>query len=317
MHFCTFPFLAVMADTTRLASPSRICKSAKLQFCIFACLHFSILGCHGWHNSPGWPQLNMQKCKAAVLHFCIFTWESWHSWQCKTAKMLEHARTQTLHFSTLFWYGWHEQGKDVVAGKAAVLHFCIFSWESWHNWQCKIAKMLKHARTQTLHFSTFSGVQLAWARQGCGGWHKQHMQKCICIFALSAGTAGMGMGKERVVWLAQVEYAKMQKCIFPLSAGMLAWVKRMAWLAQTEYAKVQRCSFCIFALSAVMAGTVKLMTCKWYLQTHTFCTWLVRLAWAKDGATSPTGHWILELWPATKKNWAMQASLAQAECEKV
>ena len=36
LHFCTFPFLAVMADTTRLAGPSRICKSAKLQFCIFA-----------------------------------------------------------------------------------------------------------------------------------------------------------------------------------------------------------------------------------------------------------------------------------------
>ena len=189
----------------------------------------------------------------------------------------------------------------------------------------KNAWICKNTNFAIFHFSL---VQLAWAKQGCGGWHKQHMQKCICICALSAGTAGMGMGKERVVWLAQVEYAKMhfcafgwygkmQKCIFPLSAGMLAWVKRMAWLAQTEYAKVQRCSFCIFALSAVMAGTVKLMTCKWYLQTHTFCTWLVRLAWAKDGATSPTGHWILELWPATKKNWAMQASLAQAECEKV
>ena len=53
----------------------------------------------------------------------------------------------------------------------------------------------------------------------------------------------------------------------------------------------ERCSFCIFALSAVMAGIVKLMKCKWYLQKHTFCTWLVRLAWAKDGAKSPTDHW--------------------------
>ena len=36
LHVCTFPFWAVMADTTRLAGPSRIYKSAKLQFCIFA-----------------------------------------------------------------------------------------------------------------------------------------------------------------------------------------------------------------------------------------------------------------------------------------
>ena len=36
LHVCTFPFWAVMADTTRLAGPSWICKSAKLQFCIFA-----------------------------------------------------------------------------------------------------------------------------------------------------------------------------------------------------------------------------------------------------------------------------------------
>ena len=27
------------------------------------------------------------------------------------------------------------------------------------------------------------------------------------------------------------------------------------------------------------------------LAKHTFCTWLVQLAWAKDGAKSPTDHW--------------------------
>ena len=103
-------------------------------------------------------------------------------------------------------------------------------------------------------------VRLAWAKQGRGGgWHNQNMQKCKSALL-----------RFRLVWLA--------------------WVKRIAWLAQKEYAKVQRCSFCIFALSAVMAGIVKLMKCKWYLQKHTFCTWLVRLAWAKDGAKSPTDH---------------------------
>ena len=69
------------------------------------------------------------------------------------------------------------------------------------------------------------------------------MQKCICIFALSPGTAGMG--KERVVWMAQVEYAKvLQNCNFALSAGMAGMGKeRVVWLAQVEYAKLQKCAF--------------------------------------------------------------------------
>ena len=75
------------------------------------------------------------------------------------------------------------------------------------------------------------------------------MQKCICIFALSAGTAGMGMGKERVVWLAQVEYAKMQKCIFPLSAGMAGMGKKDGVVSTNRICKstkVQFLHFCTF-----------------------------------------------------------------------
>jgi hypothetical protein len=75
--------------------------------------------------------------------------------------------------------------------KAAGLHFCTFSWESWHNWQCKTAKMLKHARTQTLHFSTFSGTA--------------------------------GMGKARMWWLA-----KLQFCIFALLHFQLGELAQLA-----------------------------------------------------------------------------------------
>jgi len=143
--------------------------------------------------------------------------------------------------------------------------------------------MLEHARTQTLHFSTFSNTA--------------------------------GLGKARMWWLAQAEYAKVHLhfCTFgwygwhgQRKGGVvgtsricknaflrfrlvwLAWVKRIAWLAQKEYAKVQRCSFCIFALSAGMAGIVKLMKMQMAPAKTYTCTWLVRLAWAKDGAKSPT-----------------------------
>ena len=104
--------------------------------------------------------------------------------------------------------------------KAAVLHFFTFALSIGRASTTGNAKWQKSLNTQEHKLCTFPLflVQLAWARRGCGGWHKQHLQKCICTFALSAGTAGMG--KERVVWLAQVENAKMQKCIFALSAGM-------------------------------------------------------------------------------------------------
>ena len=107
MQFCTFPFLAVMADTTRLAGPSRICKSAKLQLCIFALLHFQL---------GELAQLAMQNCKNATT--------------CKNTNFA------LFHF---FWYGWHGQSKDVVAGtsricKSAKVHFCAFVWYGWHGW---------------------------------------------------------------------------------------------------------------------------------------------------------------------------------------
>ena len=154
----------------------------------------------------------------------------------------------------------------------ALLHFCTFRWESWHNWQCKIAKMLEDARTQTLHFCIFSGTtdmgkaRMWWLAQAA--YAKVHLH--FCTFGW-CGWHGHGQGKGGVVGAGRI----CKTAFLRFRLVWLAWVKRMAWLAQTVYANVQR--------------KVQFLH-KWYLQRHTFCTWLVRLAWAKDGAKSPTDH---------------------------
>ena len=177
-----------------------------MRTCKFALFHFGL----SWLTQLAWlapaEYAKVQSCSFAFLYVCTFALSPGRggtAGNAKAAKMLEHAKNTNFALFHFFWYGWPRHGKDVVAGtsricwpqpnmqkcKAAVLHFCTFSWESWHSWQCKTAKNLEHARTQTLHFSTFSNTA--------------------------------GMGKARMWWLAQAEYAKVHLhfCIF----GWCGW----------------------------------------------------------------------------------------------
>ena len=135
---------------------------------------------------------HVRTCNFALFHFGL-SWLTQLAWLAPA----EYAKVQSCSF--------------------AFLHFCSFSWENWHSWQCKTAKMLEHARTQTLHFSTFSGTA--------------------------------GMGKARTWWLAQAEYAKVQKCIFALSAGMAGMGKKDSVVSTKgicKSTKVQFLHFCTF-----------------------------------------------------------------------
>ena len=56
------------------SSPKWKCKNAKLQLCTFAYSAGASQASCVSHDSPKWKSANMQKCKTAALHFCIFGW---------------------------------------------------------------------------------------------------------------------------------------------------------------------------------------------------------------------------------------------------
>ena len=186
----------------------------------------------------------------------------------------------------LFHFGlsWLTQLAWLAPAEYAKVQSCSFAFLHFHLGELAQLAMQNCKNARTCKNTDFALFHFFWY-----GWHEQGEHK-LCHFPFFAGTAGMG--KARMWWLAQAAYAKvhLHLCTFgwygwhghgQRKGGVvgasricknaflrfrlvwLAWVKTMAWLAQTEYAKVQRCSFCIFALSAVMAGTVKLMTWKW------------------------------------------------------
>ena len=131
--------------------------------------------------------------------------------------------------------------------------------------------MLEHARTQTLHFSTFSGTA--------------------------------GMGKARMWWLAQAECAKVQKCIFALSAGMAGMGKKDSVVSTKgicKSTKVQFLHFCTFGCYGWHCETDE-------MQMVPAKTYILHLAGAAGmgkgrGKVAHRLLKILELWPATKKN---------------
>ena len=205
LHVCTFALSARRAGT---AGNARTCKNTK-----FALFHFS--GMAGMGKARMWwlAQAECAKVQKYILALSAgMAGMGKKDSVVSTKGICKSTKVQFFHFCTFGWYGWHcepdEMQMVMQTCKAAVLHFCMFALLHFQLGELA-QQMLEH---KLCTFPLFQ-AWLAWAKQGCGGWHKQNMQKCICIFALSAGKAGMGSTFALSAGRAGTAgNAKLQKC---------------------------------------------------------------------------------------------------------